>query len=308
MSIDALNWAKRQEVRDPKTGRYSSGAKFVLIVLADRADERWSCFPSIELLEAETHYKDRAIRTHLQFLESIGLLRRERSRNAKGQWIDTRYVINPPAENDKAPPADAASGKICQRQKTTHPPADSAKSPAPPIRLNPHREPKEKTPPTPSLFDEPLGAPDGARRVRPKKAPTKKADIDPDVVAVWEAATQPQRDRSSRKLVAVELAKCSEPPDRVLAALQAYVANDPDVRAGRGQPGLHRWIADARYQRWMPKPPRPLTDDDWRKALRLFRGDALHRPGGWSETHYGPPPGEPGCRVPGHILAERADV
>lgn len=67
MSIDALKWAKDQEAGSP-------GAKLVLLVLADYADEHGVSWPSKRKLAKVSEQNPRTIQRHLQHLQKIGLI------------------------------------------------------------------------------------------------------------------------------------------------------------------------------------------------------------------------------------------
>lgn len=68
MSIDATRWAWQQ-----RCGR--SADKVVLLSLADRADERHRCYPSISRLADDTELDRKTVLLALGRLESAGLLR-----------------------------------------------------------------------------------------------------------------------------------------------------------------------------------------------------------------------------------------
>ena len=119
----------------------------------------------------------------------------------------------------------------------------------------------------------------------------------PDLEKIWQLASQPMRGRSSRKLLAGELKKVfSENPnltvDEICLALSAYLKSD-DVKKDIGQPAIHRWIRDERYEAFMPRPI------DWLGAVGLWRAH-----GKWRIDLWGPEPGKPGCRVPDEFLKE----
>lgn len=63
-----------------------AGARFVLWVLADEADERWSCDVSVEAIVAVTGLHDVTVRRYLKQLEEGGWIARERRRNSDGSW------------------------------------------------------------------------------------------------------------------------------------------------------------------------------------------------------------------------------
>ena len=67
MSIEALTWAFKQKVRP-------SGAKFVLVALANMANERGEAYPSIAYLSDVTQQDRKSVIGHLDNLEDIGLI------------------------------------------------------------------------------------------------------------------------------------------------------------------------------------------------------------------------------------------
>ncbi len=62
MSVKAMAWAKAQKAGGP-------GIKAVLLVLADYADEQWSCFPGQQRIAEETEQSIRTVRAQLETLE-----------------------------------------------------------------------------------------------------------------------------------------------------------------------------------------------------------------------------------------------
>jgi pyocin large subunit-like protein len=64
MSWGALAWATDSDVG-------SSAAKFILILLANKADENYSCYPSIRTLMAESNASRSTVLHALKNLESM---------------------------------------------------------------------------------------------------------------------------------------------------------------------------------------------------------------------------------------------
>lgn len=86
MSWEATNWCVGQKAGSP-------AAKIILILLADRADEDHSCWPSQARLAEESEQSVATVRRHLRVLEDRGLVRTER-RMVPGQKRATnRYVL-----------------------------------------------------------------------------------------------------------------------------------------------------------------------------------------------------------------------
>ncbi|WP_062214666.1 helix-turn-helix domain-containing protein [Streptomyces sp. NBRC 109706] len=89
MSIEALNYAVRVRVGDLT-------AKFVLGRLADRADERYSCYPSVPLLAAEAEKSPRVIQRALATLRTLGLVSDRVTMRADGSQGANRYYLHGP--------------------------------------------------------------------------------------------------------------------------------------------------------------------------------------------------------------------
>lgn len=119
---------------------------------------------------------------------------------------------------------------------------------------------------------------------------------------IWKAATQPMRDRSTCRevLQAIKAVSRKISARDLLEALEAYVARDKDVRAGIGQPGLHRWIKAERWDAWRDQSVKApaMTADRWLQALQVW-----NREGKWF-PELGPKPGAPGCMVPAELLED----
>lgn len=94
MSIPALNY-----VRTLALGDKSPSRKYLLTLLADRADEAYSCFPSVGLLAAEMEIQPRGVRKLLDSLRADGLISfRERTRE-NGSTTSNRYYLHGPWDN-----------------------------------------------------------------------------------------------------------------------------------------------------------------------------------------------------------------
>jgi hypothetical protein len=101
MSLEAINAVRQMDIRP-------CGRKFIAMALADYADEEGSCYPSVKTLARYTSQGEKTVRDHLNALEEVGFLTRERSRNNRGELGQYRYKIdyrrNPPV-------AKSASGE-----------------------------------------------------------------------------------------------------------------------------------------------------------------------------------------------------
>lgn len=120
MSVwDTLAWARRVRTGSP-------GRKATLMVLAEHADERNSCFPSQRLLAEATEQSERTVRAQLADLENAGLIRREhRGREGGGRTSDRYYLLVNPANlaaNDTGEHEDDTGARAPERTGALLPP------------------------------------------------------------------------------------------------------------------------------------------------------------------------------------------
>jgi Helix-turn-helix domain len=102
MSWGALAWATDLDVG-------SSAAKFILILLANKADENFSCYPSIRTLMAESNAGRSTVLRALRDLETRGFISRRPQFHDSGARRSTRYLNHPLAPHlshrpDPGPP------------------------------------------------------------------------------------------------------------------------------------------------------------------------------------------------------------
>lgn len=86
MSVEAIMWAKRTSAGSP-------AKKLLLLILADYADERWSCFPGQVLLAQQSEMGERTVRRLLAEMETDGLFRREHRQRQDGSRTSDRFVL-----------------------------------------------------------------------------------------------------------------------------------------------------------------------------------------------------------------------
>lgn len=123
MSNEAITWAYRQNI--------TNGSKFVLVALADMADEAHSCYPGQAKLAQMTGQSERTVRRQLAELEIAGYLTRARRFDKRGHRTSDRYVLPvdadvlaiPTGQNDPSYglPAKLATGQNDRRSDTTVP-------------------------------------------------------------------------------------------------------------------------------------------------------------------------------------------
>lgn len=110
MSNEALTAISKADIKP-------SGRKFVLMALADYADENWSCFPSVAQLARYTGQGEKTVRDHLDALDADRILTRNRTRNDDGTLGRYRFQI----QRRNLPVAEIARG-----EKPSSPAAKSA--------------------------------------------------------------------------------------------------------------------------------------------------------------------------------------
>ncbi|TFC30089.1 helix-turn-helix domain-containing protein [Cryobacterium sp. MDB1-18-2] len=111
MSNKAITWAYAQ------TG-LKAGPKFVLVTLADLADQEHSCFPGVPVLADLTGLSESGVRSQLDLLLSVELITRERRFRKDGSRTSNRYYLqmNPPVVIETPASDSGASNEDDQRQ------------------------------------------------------------------------------------------------------------------------------------------------------------------------------------------------
>jgi len=89
VSWKALDWATDSQVG-------SSTTKFILLLLANKADENFSCYPSIRTLMAESDAGRSTVMRALKELEASGFITREPQFHDSGARRSNRYYLNHP--------------------------------------------------------------------------------------------------------------------------------------------------------------------------------------------------------------------
>lgn len=89
MSWKALDWATDSDIGTPTM-------KLILILLANKADERFSCFPSVKTLSAESGAGRSTVLHALNMLEQAGLITRVAQYHESGAQRASRYFLNHP--------------------------------------------------------------------------------------------------------------------------------------------------------------------------------------------------------------------
>jgi hypothetical protein len=98
MSLRAMAWAFEQRIGDPL-------AKFLLIAIANYADERDEAWPSLSRLAGDTEMGRRSVVTKIEVLVEAGLIARYQSKTEAGDWAHNRYTLLLGGSAPHAPPS-----------------------------------------------------------------------------------------------------------------------------------------------------------------------------------------------------------
>ena len=100
MSIAAMNWVWSLRLRP--------SVKFVLLALADAADDSGLCWPSIPTIAKKTCLDDRSVQRILNNVKDGGFLEIERRYGNHGTQTSNRYRLTMKIDGDKTPPLATA--------------------------------------------------------------------------------------------------------------------------------------------------------------------------------------------------------
>lgn len=136
------------------------------------------------------------------------------------------------------------------------------------------------------------------------KAPRTGASKDkytPEFETVW--ATYPARPNSSKWDAFRAFRNCTAAEQKLIAEIMPAVARSLAGTEARYLPHLSTWINGKRFETFnAPQKPTAsaqpcLTENEWHGILRRYEMTS-----NWNVMAYGPPPGQPGCRVPSNLL------
>lgn len=119
MSIQALNWALSQDTLS------NSGARFVLLVLCNYANEAGQCYPSRETIAKKTSMSVRSVQTHINWLAEHGYLTWSNERNNDNRQTPNIYQL-PSAKFAPRGEKPSANSAKAECKSCTEPSANSA--------------------------------------------------------------------------------------------------------------------------------------------------------------------------------------
>ncbi len=249
MSLEARNWARR-------IGGLPIAAKAVLMALADHADADGKAWPKLKTLAEITSMTERHVRRQICVLEGRGLVMREdRFRKDGGQTSNIyRLAIERPSPSGPPPKDPPSRGRRTVESDQGTPPEHSSSD----------KEESADTavPDARAAFDQAF---DAWKAVGPARLSRPRA---------W-----PLWRRFAQRLS----------PSRLLAAALRYLREDPDVRRYSSPQGLTNWLADEKFEAWMPAevrasaPPAPSS-----VPLALREAATLHKGAAWAVSWLAP--------------------
>lgn len=250
MSNRAITWAYRQDLK--------AGAKFVLVTLADMADQEHSCYPGVEQLSQLTGLGRTAVLNAIATLTDLGHIAAERRHRKDGSRTSNRYYL------------DVDGALTADTQSTESGPSEAAGQVRNPASLSPESEQPKSGIRTPIL--EP--------KVNPQTEPpeetldAREAESQPELIAIdaqppagfdqfW--AAWPRKDGRKAALAAWAKAIRHAPAAVIVAAAAEYAAS-PWRPERQFVPHGATWLNGERWADPPPQPPeqrtgpRPLTN------------------------------------------------
>ena len=110
MSWQATAWAVKQTAGSPS-------AKLLLLTLANYADADGCCWPSQEVLAADTEQSVDTVQRQLKKLIDAGLTRKVPRAQGEGRWDSRTYFLNMPVAEMSKPQSAARSDDAPNRSE-----------------------------------------------------------------------------------------------------------------------------------------------------------------------------------------------
>lgn len=92
MSLPALNWALKV-LEEPAYAEWKSAVRFVLLIMANRADENGVLYPSVRWITVRTKLAESTVRACTRQIEKAGLLVKEKQARGDGGQTSNFYRL-----------------------------------------------------------------------------------------------------------------------------------------------------------------------------------------------------------------------
>lgn len=152
MAHKATTWAYELDIDN------ANSKKFVLVALADMADESFSCYPGQDRLAQMTGTSTRTVRRAVAELEALGLISRLERRRADGYRTSDRYILNVGASPANLSPDNMSAENDSHRPNLSTSPAKSVDLTGQPVRYIEEEPPVELPGEPPTGADAPWNA------------------------------------------------------------------------------------------------------------------------------------------------------
>jgi uncharacterized protein YdaU (DUF1376 family) len=153
----------------------------------------------------------------------------------------------------------------------------------------------------PEPYPEPLEAKASLSSVPPSAAPMTYPE---PFEAAWKAYPHVKGRSSKPKALGYWRRLSPAIREALPSAVARYARDGREPKADCGAPAMQRWLSEARFSDWMPDAESSSaggwSDERWAAVV------ALNREEGWWTADLGPPPGQPGCQVPAHLIERKA--
>jgi len=214
MSWKALDWATDINVGSPTM-------RLILILLANKADEQFSCYPSVRTLMAESCAARSTVLNALNRLEREGLITRVAQYHESGAQRCSRYFLNhPDAAHLKAGPNPGPPGPQAGRAGSPTETGRVQDLDPPGVRRTDALNPPEESPSEPSCFLRSMPEP---WRLSDREATKLSPAIERALASGWTAQSlkahlsrSPEGVRYPAAVLARRLAELPTPPSSSL--------------------------------------------------------------------------------------------
>lgn len=303
MSVQAITWAYAQQ-------GLTSAEKFTLVTLSNRADEDWSCYPSIQLISADTSLSEKTVRRSLDDLETKGLIARVRQRNPDGSLGRYRYFLKPPVSMTAGEKAAGNHGvvTVTARKKPQQKQHAVKVTSGENTEQDQHAVTTTAGGPSGHHVPNPSGHHDRSTKPSVLSNRQEEETSNPPVAAnalsnafleIWNLWPGAGRVRSKSKqlcLEALRRALGNRQPAMMVEAVRRAVKTFDNPKF---VPALDRWLRDGKFEHFFPSAEvhelplsQPGAANDWRAAVRRWADD------GYWPSRLGPAPNQVGYRGP----------
>lgn len=261
MSVEAMSWSFQQE-------QLPTMARFVLLVLANRADENGYCWPGIADIQKRTGLSERAVQRALKLMKDAGLLEVTAQYRADGGCRSNLYRLLLSTRPMQAPESTVhnGTGRGVSGPRKALPSIQEGGGPR--QACSPASKRGDGGPQTPKSSSESSGESSGeqSKDKDPPKSPPSGGTIvawrgyDAEFLELWEA--YPRKIAKQAAYRAWKKARDRPPLDEMLQAIHSAIQSQ-QWRKGY-IPNLATWLNQGRWEDvHRDDPVRPRTVSEW---------------------------------------------